>query len=82
MSGLWRLATGKYSEFIDFSLKENADNYIQAGWELIEACTFLIGDDAAILVYQLGWPRNAGNPIEPLVIEEIWAYQYFGPSIN
>jgi hypothetical protein len=71
-----------YSKFIDFSLKENTDNYIQAGWELIEARTYLIGEDAAILIYQLGWPRNAGNPIEPPVIEEVGAYQYLGPSIN
>lgn len=71
-----------YSKLIDFSLKENADNYMQAGWELIEARTYLIGDDAAIVGYRLGWPRNAGNPIEPPVVEEIQAYQYLGPSLN
>jgi hypothetical protein len=71
-----------YSKLIDFSLKENAENYMQAGWELYETRTILIGDDAAILMYRLGWPRNAGNPIEPLVVEEIQAYQYLGPSIN
>jgi hypothetical protein len=76
------IAQAGYSKLIDFSLKENADNYIQAGWELIETRTYLIGDDAAILAYRLGWPRNAGNPIEPPVVEEIQAYQYLGPSIN
>ena len=71
-----------YSKLIDFSLKENADNYMQAGWVLIETRTYLIGDDAAMLAYRLGWPRNAGNPIEPPVVEEIQAYQYLGPSLN
>jgi hypothetical protein len=74
--------TDYYSKFMNFSLKENADNYIQAGWELLEARTFLIGDHAAILAYRVGWPRNAGNPVEPLVIEEIRAHQYLGPSLN
>jgi hypothetical protein len=76
------IAQAGYSKLIDFSLKENADNYIQAGWELIETRTYLVGDDAAILAYHLGWPRNAGNPIEPSIVEEISAYEYLGPSIN
>jgi hypothetical protein len=76
------IAREGYSKFINFSLEENTDNYIQAGWELIETRTILIGDDAAILMYRLGWPRSAGNPIEPPVIEEVQAFQYLGPSIN
>jgi len=76
------IARAAYTKFINFSLAENTENYIQAGWELIETRTYLIGDDAAILAYRLGWPRNAGNPIEPPVVEEIQAYQYLGPSIN
>ncbi|MGZ9164802.1 MAG: hypothetical protein ACXW4U_06465 [Anaerolineales bacterium] len=76
------IARAVYSKFINFSLEENADNYIQAGWELIETRTILIGDDAAILVYGLGWPRNAGNPVEPQVIEEAQAFQYLRPSLN
>jgi hypothetical protein len=76
------IAREGYSKFINFSLAENTENYIQAGWELIETRTILIGDDAAILMYRLGWPRNAGDPIEPPVIEEIPSSQYLGPSIN
>jgi hypothetical protein len=76
------IARAVYSKFINFSLEENTDNYIQAGWELIEARTILIGDNAAILMFRLGWPRNAGNPIEPPVITEVPFFQYLGPSIN
>ena len=76
------IAREGYSKFVDFSLEENVDNYIQAGWELIQARTILIGDDAAILAYRLGWPRNAGTPMEPPVIEEVPSSLYLGPSIN
>jgi len=42
-----------YIKVIDFGSKVNADNYIRAGWELIETRTELIGDKEAILIYRV-----------------------------
>ena len=70
MPGSWIPDMSMYSKVIDFGLKANADNYIRAGWKLIETRTGLIGDKEAILTYRVGWPRNAGEPIYPPMIDE------------
>jgi len=73
-----------YRAVREFGLKANADNYIQAGWELIETRTSFIGDEAAILTYQVGWRHNAGEPVYPPKIDEgPDSYpQDIGPSAN
>ena len=69
MPSPWIPDMNLYSQVIEFGLKANADNYIQAGWQLIETRTTLIRD-AAILVYRVGWLRSAGEPPSPSVIDE------------
>jgi hypothetical protein len=56
----------KYREVIDFGSKMDADNYMREGWELIDthAETFE-GRGQTILIYRVGWPRDAGEPVEP-----------------
>ena len=51
-----------YSKIIEFGTKANADNYIAAGWELIEnrAEPFALG--RTIIVYRIGWPHSSGKP--------------------
>ena len=72
----------RYSKCIEFSLKENADNYIQAGWELLKTHTSLIGADQAMLVYWLAWPLSAGEPIEPPIIDDLQNSPLSSPSLN
>ena len=56
----------KYREVIDFSSKMDADNYIRAGWELIDTHAETVeGHGQTILVYRVGWRRDAGEPVEP-----------------
>lgn len=56
----------KYREVIDFGSKMDADNYMRAGWELIDthAETFE-GRGQPMLIYRVGWRRDAGEPVEP-----------------
>ena len=56
----------KYREVIDFSSKIDAENYIRAGWELIDTHTEPVSGRAQnIRIYRVGWRRNAGEPVEP-----------------
>lgn len=56
----------KYREVIDFSSKIDAENYIRAGWELIDTHTELVSGQAQnIRIYRVGWRRSAGEPVEP-----------------
>jgi len=61
----------KHSKVLEFGSKANADNYIAAGWELIETRTEFVGTNQAILIYRIDWPKDAGEPIEPPKIDEI-----------
>ena len=70
MSGSWYRDMDKYFQVIDFGLKENADNYIQAGWEFIATRTSLIGDEVELRIYRVGWRHDAGEPVYPPKIEE------------
>ena len=65
MPGSWKPDMSLHSEIIDFISKANADNYVQAGWELIETRTELVGEEEAVLVYRVGWPKGAGEPFHP-----------------
>jgi hypothetical protein len=59
----------EYSHVLSFSLKANVDNYLAAGWELIDTVT--TGDEAT-LIYRLGWHRSAGEPANfPPKIDEV-----------
>ena len=57
----------KHSKVIELRGKSNADNYIRAGWELIETYAALgpLGRGQTTLTYRLGWPRGAGEPVRP-----------------
>ena len=54
-----------HSKVIEFGSKANADSYIAAGWDLIEtrAEPFILG--RTIIVYIVGWPDGAGDPVLP-----------------
>jgi hypothetical protein len=54
----------KHSSVIDLYGKNNADNYVRAGWELIETYADLspAGMGQTTLVYRLGWPAVPANP--------------------
>ena len=60
--------TNNHSNVIELRTKEDADNYVRAGWELIETRTELNGETQAVLVYRLGWPIGAGDPVEPPIV--------------
>jgi len=56
----------KYREVIDFGSKIDADNHIRAGWELIDTHAEIFpGRGQTILIYRVGWRRDAGEPVEP-----------------
>ena len=56
----------KYREVIDFGSKNEADNYIHAGWELIDTHAEIFpGRGQTVLIYRVGWRRDAGEPVEP-----------------
>jgi hypothetical protein len=61
----------KYREVIDFSSKINAENYIRAGWELIDTHAEPVpGRDQYIPIYRVGWRRNAGEPVDPPKVDD------------
>ena len=72
----------KYREVIDFDSKIDADNYMREGWELIDthAETFE-GLGQTILIYRVGWPRDAGEPVEPPKVGDPLDLD-LGPSAN
>ena len=56
----------KYREVIDFSSKMDADNYMRAGWDLIDTHTETFsGRSQNVLIYRVGWRRDAGEPVRP-----------------
>jgi len=56
----------KYREVIDLGSKIDADNHIRAGWELIDTHAEIFpGRGQTILIYRVGWRRDAGEPVEP-----------------
>lgn len=56
----------KYREVIDFVSKIDADDYIRAGWELIDThAERSQGRGQTVLIYRVGWRRDAGEPVEP-----------------
>lgn len=90
----WRIPLRSiFREVIDFRLKANADNYIQAGWRSAgvpsePADVFrlirLIRIKEVIPLFRVGWPRGAGEPPRPPIIDEGSPprTQDFGPSEN
>jgi hypothetical protein len=60
----------KYREVIDFGSKIDADTYIRAGWELIDTHNEPFpGRDESLVVYRVGWRRDAGEPVEPPTVD-------------
>ena len=56
----------KYREVIDFGSKIDADKYIRAGWEFIDTHVEPFqGRGQTVLIYRVGWRRDAGEPVEP-----------------
>ena len=72
---------GKHSRVIEFGSKRNADNYIAAGRKLIEtrAEPFILG--RTIIVYIVGWPHGAGEPVTPPADDDLRDLEE-GPSAN
>ena len=61
----------EYSHVLEFSLKTNADNYIEAGWDLIDTRMAMLGDEETT-IYRVGWPHSAGEPADfPPKIDEV-----------
>ena len=75
------LKINKYSKVIEFGSKANADCYIAVGWELIEtrAEPFALG--RTIIVYIVGWPDDAGDPVMPPTDDDLLDLEE-GPSAN
>lgn len=71
----------KYSQIVEFGSKANANIYIAAGWELIEtrAEPFALG--RTIIVYRVGWPEGAGEPVMPPTDDDLLDLEE-GPSVN
>lgn len=71
----------KYSRVIEFGSKANANRYIATGWELIEtrAEPFALG--RTIIVYHVGWPADAGEPVTPPTDDDLLDLEE-GPSVN
>ena len=59
-----------YREVIDFHLKENFDNYIQAGWFGLDIIGQFIQTKQATHLYRVGWLRGAGEPVHPPILDE------------
>jgi hypothetical protein len=55
----------KHSKVIEFGSKANVDIYIAAGWELIETSAEPFALGRTIIVYRVGWPSGAGDPVMP-----------------
>lgn len=70
-----------YSRVIEFGTKANADNYVAAGWELIEtrAEPFILG--RTIIIYRVGWPFDNVQPIMPATADDLSGLEE-GPSVN
>ena len=75
------IRVSKYRKVIEFGSKVNADAYIAAGWELIEtrAEPFILGK--TIIVYRVGWPDGAGEPVNPTTDDDLRDLEE-GPSAN
>ena len=71
----------EYNQVVEFGTKANAEIYIAAGWKLIEtrAEPFALG--RTIIVYRVGWPEGAGEPITPLTDDDLIGLEE-GPSVN
>jgi hypothetical protein len=84
----WRIPFKSiYREIIDFSLKANFDNYVEAGWQPIDlqldfTDSFVM--KKKIPCYRVGWLRGAGKPVRPQVLAEATPprVQDFGPLTN
>lgn len=70
-----------YSRVIEFGTKANADNYVAAGWELIEtrAEPFILA--RTIIIYRVGWPFDNVQPIMPPTADDLSGLEE-GPSVN
>ena len=76
-----RADKSKYSHILDLRGKQNADNYLRAGWEVLGTYAGLspLGKGQTTLTYRLGWPIGAGEPLRPEIDERQLEP---GPSAN
>jgi hypothetical protein len=72
---------GKYNKVIEFGSKANADSYVAAGWDLIETCAEPFALGRTIIVYRVGWPDGAGEPVMPPTDDDLFDLKE-GPSTN
>ena len=74
----------KHSRVIDTASKKQVDNYLRVGWELLETYTGQhpsASKGQTIIMYRIGWPKDAGEPIEPPDDSDPLKYEP-GPSAN
>lgn len=53
------------SEVIHTSDVREVNNFLNAGWFIIDTYKHEYQPGSTVLVYALGWPRSKGNPVKP-----------------
>ena len=79
MPGPWRPDMSEWREVIDLGSPKDADNYINAGWILIENRDEINGN-LVFHIWRLGWPKDAGEPIRPEVTNEPPPPEFFSSN--
>lgn len=64
MPRAWKPDMSKYSHLKDLTTKAEAEKHVALGWENISKHTF-VGSSHTFINYRIGWPQDAGEPIEP-----------------
>ena len=71
MRNPWILYKNVYIDVREFSLKQNADNFVKAGWKLLGVHAGFTEANVPTLVYRVGWLLDSGEPIHPEIIDEV-----------
>jgi hypothetical protein len=70
MTNPWVLYRNVYIDVREFGLKQNADNFVKAGWKLLGIKAGFTEDNIPTLIYQVGWLLDSGEPVRPDIIDE------------
>jgi len=71
MHNPWVLYRNVYVDVREFSLKQNADNFVEAGWKLLGVFAGYTEYNIPTLVYRVGWLVDSGEPVRPETIDEV-----------
>jgi len=71
MRNPWVLYRNVYVDVREFSLKQNADSFVKAGWKLLGIFEGYTEDNIPTLVYRVGWLLDSGEPVRPGTIDEV-----------